>query len=181
MRRSGDWAETSFAPLCRVFPQGRRQLRPSEETFSQHYGPVFCQHGGRACSADPANPFGVGSLSAEDVLYSTAYSEARKYQMGRKPLRLCHSALHAHNVRPVRMYCMYRTMSERDSTGPRCVVTRTYPSLAGRIFSLGQPFPQTWSTPANDTVCFRDVNVRSSDPGESSCKCSFCYVLATLL
>ena len=167
-------------PLCRVFPPDGRQLRPSEETFSQHHGPVFCQHGGWACSADPANPFGVVCQQGMFCI-PTGMPEARKYQMGRKPLRLCHSALHAHNVRPVRMYCMYRTMSERDSTGPRCVVTRTYPSLAGRIFSLGQPFPQTWSTPANDTVGCRDVNARSSDPGESSCKCSFCYVLATLL
>jgi hypothetical protein len=81
-------------------------------------------------------------LSAGDVLYSKGMPEARKYQMGRKPLRLCHSALHAHNVRPVRMCCMYRTMSVRDSTSPRCVVTRTYPSLAGRR-SLGDSlFPR---------------------------------------
>lgn len=46
-------------------------------------------------------------------------------------------------------------MSARDARGPRCVVTRTYPSLTGRISLWGSLFPQTWSPPANDTVCFR--------------------------
>jgi len=96
-------------PLCRVFPPDGRQLRPSEETFSQHHGPVFCQHGGWACSADPANPFGVVCQQGMFCI-PTGMPEARKYQMGRKPLRLCHSALHAHNVRPVRMYCTVCTV-----------------------------------------------------------------------
>lgn len=54
-----------------------------------------------------------------------------------KLLRLCHSALHADDVRPVRMY---RSMFKRDSGLSRCVVTRTYPSFTGRISALGVVF-----------------------------------------
>lgn len=92
--------------------------------------------------------------------------EARK-----KPLRLCHSTLHAHNVRPVRMY---RSMSREIPRGPRCVVTRTYPSLTGRIFSLGAAFSPRRGPPQPMMLCvFAASNARSAHPGESSCKCTF--------
>ena len=90
-------------------------------------------------SAWRAAPFGRASkslwsgLPAGDVLYSTACPKQKRSRS-----ELCHSTLHAHNVRPVRMY---RSMSREIPRGPRCVVTRTCPSLKGRIFSLGQPFP----------------------------------------
>jgi hypothetical protein len=64
---------------------------------------VFCQHGGRPFSDDPANPLRV--VCQQGMFVFNGMPEAREYRMGRKPLRLCHSALHAHNVRPVRMYC----------------------------------------------------------------------------
>lgn len=71
IRRSGDWAKTSFAPLCRFFPPGGRQLRSSEELFFSIIEPLFCQHGWRPHSPDPANAFGV-VCQQRGCLYSTA-------------------------------------------------------------------------------------------------------------
>jgi hypothetical protein len=120
IRRSGDWAETSFAPLCRVFPPGRRQLRASEELFFSIIDQVFCQHGWRPHSADPANPFGV--VCQQRMFCIQRLARSKRIPNGKEAapiMPFCASCTQCET----RSHVLDCTLSERDSRGPRCVVT----------------------------------------------------------